>query len=58
MIGKSKKPNPYPGPRPFESEESEIFFGRAREVRELVSLITAHRVVLLYAQSGAGKTSL
>jgi uncharacterized repeat protein (TIGR02543 family) len=58
MIAKSKKPNPYPGPRPFESEESGIFFGREREVSELVSLITAHRTVLLYAQSGAGKTSL
>jgi len=58
MIAKSKNRNPYPGPRPFEPEESGIFFGREREVRELVSLITAHRVVLLYAQSGAGKTSL
>jgi len=58
MIARSKKPNPYPGPRPFEPEESGIFFGREREVRELVSLMTAHRTVLLYAQSGAGKTSL
>jgi WD40 repeat protein len=50
--------NPYPGPRPFEEKEQDLFFGRDREVRELLSLIAAHRAVLLYAQSGAGKTSL
>jgi hypothetical protein len=50
--------NPYPGPRPFEQGEYGIFFGRGRENRELLSLIIAHRAVLLYAQSGAGKTSL
>ncbi|MFQ5848442.1 MAG: hypothetical protein ACE5IQ_12330, partial [Candidatus Methylomirabilales bacterium] len=50
--------NPYPGPRPFKREEEKLFFGRDRQVRELRSLIIAHRVVLLYAQSGAGKTSL
>ncbi len=49
---------PYPGPRPFEQEEEDLFFGRDREVQDLVSLIIAHRAVLLYAQSGAGKTSL
>ena len=50
--------NPYIGPRPFEEKDSENFFGRSREIRELTSLVIAHRVVLFYAQSGAGKTSL
>lgn len=50
--------NPYPGPRPFEQEEQKLFFGREREARELLSLVIAHRAVLLHAQSGAGKTSL
>ena len=58
MTAEIKNRNPYPGPRPFEREEQRLFFGREREVRELRSLITAHRAVLLYAQSGAGKTSL
>ena len=49
---------PYIGPRPFEQSDREIFFGRTQEANELVSLITAHPVVLLYAQSGGGKTSL
>lgn len=49
---------PYVGPRPFERHEEEIFFGRDREADDLASLIIAHPTVLLYAQSGAGKTSL
>jgi len=49
---------PYVGPRPFEREDSDLFFGRDREIRDLKSLVTAHQVVLFYAQSGAGKTSL
>ena len=55
---RTKELEPYVGPRPFKTEEREIFFGREREADELVSLITAHPVVLFYAQSGAGKTSL
>src|SRR5438128_12431689 len=49
---------PYPGPRPFRSDERDFFFGRRPETRDLFSYITAHRAVLLYASSGAGKTSL
>jgi WD40 repeat protein len=49
---------PYVGPRPFERGDYAIFVGRRQETCELVSLITAHPVVLLYAPSGAGKTSL
>ena len=50
--------SPYPGPRPFQPNEQEVFFGRDQETRELVSLLFAHRLLFLYAQSGAGKTSL
>ena len=50
--------NPYVGPRPFEERHQRRFFGRDWEANELVSLIVAHPAVLLYAQSGAGKTSL
>ena len=52
------KNNPYIGPRPYERKDSENFYGRNREARDLLSLILAERVVLFYAQSGAGKTSL
>ena len=51
-------PNPYVGPRPFERNDSGRFFGRDQEASELLSLIVANRIVVLYAPSGAGKTSL
>ena len=58
MSAETKRFIPYPGPRPFKKEERDRFFGRETEVRELLSLVTAHRTLLLYAQSGAGKSSL
>src|SRR5262245_60063929 len=50
--------NPYVGPRPFEEDQAEFFFGRDFEARELAALIVSERIVLLYSPSGAGKTSL
>jgi len=50
--------NPYVGPRPFESADARFFFGRDREIHDLVALIVSNPVVLLYAASGAGKSSL
>ena len=50
--------NPYVGPRAFDEADADRFFGRTQESRQLSSLVIAHRAVLLYAQSGAGKTSL
>ena len=50
--------NPYVGPHPFRPEQSHLFFGREREASELLALVIANRVVLFFAQSGAGKTSL
>ena len=49
---------PYVGPRSFRKEQRQFFFGRDEEADDLVSIITAHSAVLLYSQSGAGKTSL
>lgn len=50
--------NPYIGPRSFEEGEGARFFGRERELGKLLNLLIARRLVLLYAPSGAGKTSL
>lgn len=50
------RPNPYVGPRPFQTGEK--MYGRERETRELLNLLIAERIVLLYSPSGAGKTSL
>jgi tetratricopeptide (TPR) repeat protein len=49
---------PYVGPRPFEQKDAPFFFGREREAYELTCRIVANPVVLMYAMSGAGKTSL
>jgi hypothetical protein len=50
--------NPYIGPRTFLKEEGHLFFGRDRESRDLAALVVSERLVLFYAQSGAGKSSL
>src|SRR6476620_10511535 len=50
--------NPYVGPRPFTETEERFFFGRAEEVEILTSLAVARRASLLFAESGAGKSSL
>jgi hypothetical protein len=50
--------NPYVGPRTFTYAERELFFGREREARELLARVISERLVLFYAQSGAGKSSL
>src|SRR5262245_10375704 len=47
---------PYVGPRPYRVGEK--LFGRDRETLELLDLLIAERIVLLYSPSGAGKTSL
>ena len=50
--------NPYVGPRSFRRDEADIFHGRDREARDLNSLVASEQLVLFYAQSGAGKSSL
>lgn len=48
--------NPFVGPRSFTRNEK--LHGRDREIRELLDLLVADRIVLCYSPSGAGKTSL
>ncbi|MCB0205680.1 MAG: hypothetical protein KDH89_12740, partial [Anaerolineae bacterium] len=50
--------NPYVGPRTFARSQSHLFFGRKREARDLLARIISERLLLFYAQSGAGKSSL
>ena len=54
----AEKSNPYIGPWTFTRQESNLFFGRDQEAQELLSLMLSQRLVLFYAQSGAGKSSL
>lgn len=50
--------NPYVGPRTYRREEGHLFFGRDWEADTLTSLVVSERLVIFYAQSGAGKSSL
>ena len=52
----SMTPNPYVGPRAFGKDDT--LYGRDQEVKALLNLLIARRIVLLYSPSGAGKTSL
>jgi hypothetical protein len=50
----------YPGAQPFADDEvsRKAFFGREQTARALTSQILANRLVVVYAKSGLGKTSL
>ena len=50
----------YPGTRPFADNEVEqkLFFGRDREIHELLHQILSTNLLVLYGKSGLGKTSL
>ncbi len=50
--------NPYVGPSTFSYEQRHLFFGREREARDLLARVLSERLLLFYAQSGAGKSSL
>jgi HEAT repeat protein len=49
---------PYKGLNYYEVEDAPLFYGRTQEARHLAALVHAHRLVLLFGPSGAGKTSL
>lgn len=49
---------PFIGPRPFTEAETGIFFGREDELAALVAQVVSSQIVLLYAPSGCGKSSL
>ena len=50
--------NPYPGLRPFETNEAHLFFGRDQQINELVSRLERNRFVAVVGVSGSGKSSL
>ena len=60
MITSTMRPlnNPYVGPRTFSYADRLLYFGREREARTLLARVISARLLLFYAQSGAGKSSL
>jgi WD40 repeat protein len=53
-----KSTNPYPGLRPFEEEDSALFFGRVQHISDLLSRLRSNRFLAVIGVSGSGKSSL
>ncbi len=55
----SKEPfNPYVGLRPYQTDESLLFFGRDEQTLELLQRLHLHKFVAVVGSSGCGKSSL
>lgn len=48
----------YPGVKPFEIQESNLFFGRDKDIEQLYKFINNEKTVVLHSKSGFGKSSL
>ena len=49
---------PYPGLRPFSSDEAHLFFGRARKIGDMLARLKTQRFLAVVGVSGCGKSSL
>src|SRR6478752_8123359 len=58
MMEPRSRFNPFPGLRPFEPDEDHLFFGREREIDELLRRLRTARFVAVVGTSGSGKSSL
>ena len=54
----SQRPNPFPGLRPFRSDEHHLFFGREEQTAALLQLLRTNRFLAVVGTSGSGKSSL
>ncbi|HMG15822.1 MAG TPA: ATP-binding protein, partial [Saprospiraceae bacterium] len=50
--------NPYKGLFQYTSKDEAYFFGREKETIDLMEMIKNNQLVILYGESGTGKTSL
>lgn len=58
MIAISSITNPFVGLRPYNSDESLLFFGRQKQIIELLDRLHQHQFVAITGSSGCGKSSL
>ena len=58
MPNKQALQNPFPGLRPFQSDEEHLFFGRENQTLELLQILRDNRFVGVIGTSGSGKSSL
>jgi ABC-type glutathione transport system ATPase component len=57
-VTTSRRLNPFPGLRPFREDEAHLFFGREKQVTELLTRLAATRFLAVVGTSGSGKSSL
>jgi len=50
--------NPYVGLRPFETEDSPLFYGRKQQISEILQKLSENRFLAVVGSSGCGKSSL
>ena len=50
--------NPFPGLRAFEEDEDVLFFGREKQIDELLKKLRTSRFLAIIGSSGSGKSSL
>lgn len=58
MMEPKPPSNPFPGLRPFDAEEGHLFFGREKEIGDLLRRLGSHRFLSVTGTSGCGKSSL
>ena len=58
MISSKPIKNPFPGLRPFETDEYRLFFGREGQADELLARLQRSRFLAVVGTSGSGKSSL
>jgi WD40 repeat protein len=54
----TRRANPFPGLRPFEEDEDDLFFGRDDQIDDLVGRLRRRRFIAVIGTSGSGKSSL
>ncbi len=58
MSDINEKKYRYPGARSFTTDQAHLFMGREADIAKLYNLIQARQIVVVYAKSGMGKSSL
>lgn len=58
MSAKIRYSNPFPGLSSFESQDSELFFGRESHITALREKLSVTRFLAIVASSGSGKSSM
>jgi energy-coupling factor transporter ATP-binding protein EcfA2 len=58
MTATAKVAHPFPGLRPYQPVESDLFFGRDEQIDDLLGRLPGRRMVAVVGASGSGKSSL